>query len=127
VLTVADEAEAFIHGRLAEVRVAAGLPDLPWLRINGLAHGSLDELHEIGSHRDAAIGRPDDGWTAMYASLARGITERVDGPGELRAVQCELLWPLEAELIESAVHISLTPSHLFRLAVGALRPLLDVE
>jgi hypothetical protein len=61
----------------------------------------------------------------MRIRLAGEIVRLVHDADELRDVQAQCLWPLEAELIEAEDQVVPTPGELYRLVRGALGPLVE--
>lgn len=99
---LADEAEAFLAGRLAAHLEAAG-GDVPgWAAANLLAHAPYDVLEH-----EALLGRrglPRDNpaaaaWRLQERMLAWQMISICATPDELRTFQLRVLVPLELELM----------------------------
>lgn len=100
-----DLCEAFAHGRVAQAWRRLGRTPSTAMQLNRLAHGSYAEIAElaaqarrpsIGAHgrSDHAIcGEP--AWARHERDLAADIVRRAVTPRELRALQRDVLWPLE--------------------------------
>jgi hypothetical protein len=113
--SVADEAEAYLQGRLLERQRAAGargqIP--PWLLLNAVAHGHPKTLRALAADRPLS-GRPV-GWRATRSALAQELLDSTGGDAAAIArAQRELLVPLEGRLDEVG---DLTPAQLYDLAV----------
>ena len=112
---LADEATAYLQGRLLEQRRATGAGGQvpPWLWLNAVAHGDPVRLREL-----ADVARPGTvvtGWRATRAALAREVMDRTGGnPDEVAALQREVLVPLENRL-EGVPE--LTPARLHEIAI----------
>jgi hypothetical protein len=115
---VADEAEAYLQGRLLERQRATGARGQvpPWLWLNAVAHGHPTMLRDLaGAPRKKG---PPAGWRAARAALARELLDRTGGdPTAIARAQLELLVPLEGRL--DAVG-DLSPAQLYELAVQEL-------
>jgi hypothetical protein len=113
--TLADEAEAYLQGRLLERQRALGARGQvpPWLMLNAVAHGHPPLLQALAAERPTS--RRPAGWRATRAALARELLHRTGGDATVIArAQRELLMPLENHL--GAVG-DLTPAQLYELAV----------
>lgn len=113
--SVADEADAYLQGRLLERQRAAGARGQvpPWLLLNAVAHGHPRALRALAADRPMS-GRPV-GWRATRAALAQELLDRTGGDATAIArAQRELLMPLEAHLDTIG---DLTPAQLYDLAV----------
>lgn len=113
--TLADEAEAYLQGRLLERQRGLGGRDQvpPWLMLNAVAHGHPRLLRTLAA--DLPTSRRSAGWRATRAALARELLDRTGGDAAAIArAQRELLMPLEGRL--DAVG-DLTPAQLYDLAV----------
>lgn len=112
---LADEAAAYLQGRLLEQRRATGAGgQVPaWLWLNAVAHGDPVRLREL-----ADVARPGTvvtGWRTARAALAREVLDRTGGdPGAVAALQGEVLVPLENRLGDVP---ELTPARLHEIAV----------
>ena len=93
---LADEATAYLEGRLLERQRAAGAGGrVPaWLWLNAVAHGDAGRLHELADPPTSA-----GGWRGVRASLAREVLSRTgDDPAAIAALQRGVLVPLENRL-----------------------------
>jgi hypothetical protein len=113
--TVADEAEAYLQGRLLERQRALGARGQvpPWLMLNAVAHGHPRLLRALAA--DLPSSRRPAGWRATRAALARELLDRTGGDeAAIARAQRELLMPLEGRLDTFG---DLTPAQLYDLAV----------
>ena len=113
--TLADEAEAYLQGRLLERQRTLGARGQvpPWLILNAVAHGHPKMLRALAT--DLPPSSRPAGWRATRAALARELLDRTGGDATAIArAQRELLMPLENHL--GAVS-DLTPAQLYDLAV----------
>lgn len=96
--SLADECAAFLageYGRWCRHHHAA-VP--PWAVVNGVAHGGLDELRSAGRRSGLPAVRRSERRRA--AELAAEVLERCgDDPARLRALQHDVLVPLELQLL----------------------------
>ena len=99
---VADEVEAFLHGRLVE-RLTAAVRTLPaWSALNRVAHADHCELLS-GLGDDPSVGRPRRRlpWAETERFLAARLLAAGGGvPDGVRRVQSETLVPLELSMID---------------------------
>ncbi len=94
--TLADEAEAYLQGRLLERQRAFGARGQvpPWLMLNAVVHGHPKMLRAL-SPRICPPRRPA-GWQATRAARAHELLDRTGGDATAIArAQRELLMPLE--------------------------------
>jgi hypothetical protein len=117
---VADEATAFLEGRLLESQRATGAGGRvpPWLWMNAVAHGDVDLLRELTTQP----GRPASGavgsWRSARAAVARELLERSGGdPDQLADLQQRALVPLECGLTDVP---DLTPARLHEIVLAEL-------
>ena len=113
--TLAEEAEAYLQGRLLERQRALGARGQvpPWLLLNAVAHGHPRMLRALAADRPTS-GWPA-GWRATRAALARELLDRTGGDAmAIARAQRELLMPLEAHLDTVG---DLTPAQLYDLTV----------
>ncbi len=105
---VADEADAFLHGRLLQQMRRCGWhgPVPPWLWLNAVAHGDRPTVIVVSGlqpvpTRPATPGdydydRDSVGWRVTQARIAGELLRRSFGSDEtFRALQREVLVPLE--------------------------------
>jgi hypothetical protein len=124
---VAEEADAFLRGRLLQQMRRCGwhgsVP--PWLWLNALAHGDRAMVVVISGYEPvfAAFqpGAPDEpsdvAWRRAQARIAAELLRRSGGSdAHLRALQLRVLVPLEL-----AVDDGTTPERLVEVAVDELR------
>lgn len=118
---LADEVEAFVHGRLLDLWGEQPGIETGWLYLNRLAHGDPDEIRELGDMGTVTPERlADAGWPYALTRLADDLTRRCATEHELRDIQRCVLWPLEEELIASTSQLVATPGGLIRLVLSAL-------
>jgi hypothetical protein len=116
---LADEAAAFLEGRLLESQRATGAGGRvpPWLWLNAVAHGEVDllrDLAQLGAPAGGAVGS----WRSARAALARELLERSGGDAALLTdLQRLALVPLECGL----THVpDLTPARLHEIVMAEL-------
>lgn len=98
---LADEAEAFLAGRLVDHLTAAGRPVPAWAVLNELAHASPDELAAFS----ASPGPKDEPhWRQAQRELATGLLECAATPADVRPLQEAVLIPLELWFAERSRH-----------------------
>lgn len=117
---VADEAEAFLQGRLLEqVRAAgAGGQAPPWMWLNAVAHGDKHVLEDLAAP-SAANQQAANSWRAARAVVARELLDRSGGePAMIRTLQHRVLIPLEERFTDLG---HLTPARLTDIGVHELR------
>jgi hypothetical protein len=89
--------EAFLSGTLAEYWERQGFTVPVWAWTNLLAHGSAEQIAD-------SVGRPQRSrriarsWRIARSYMANELLEVTDGPRQLRAMQAEILIPLELEM-----------------------------
>jgi len=113
---VAEEAAAYLQGRLLERQRDAGAGGrVPaWLWLNAVAHGDAARLHELAEPPRPGPS-PVAGWRSARAVLAHEALQRCgDDPAALRNLQLRALVPLEAGLADIR---GLTPAKLHEIAV----------
>jgi hypothetical protein len=121
----AEDAEAFLAGRLLERSSLVGDPwPIPgWYWLNGVAHGDQARLAEIAAEEPAPEDpNADLSWSVARSMLARDVL--VAGQGSLdrlAQVQRELLVPLELHL---ACEERITAKTLLSRTRSELGPLL---
>ena len=102
---LADEAEAFVHGNLAEIRAANGGSLAAWMVVNRICHGDAVELYDLAA---GAVSRtPLAGvspsyhqiWNTAQRAMATRLLERAHDAEAIRQVQHDVLIPLELRLI----------------------------
>jgi hypothetical protein len=94
---VAQEAEAFLNGTLAEYWEDRGILVPVWAWINLLAHGSGAQIaHSIS--RPGRVRRPGRSWAIARAYLAYEVLDLVDPEFTLSDMQATVLVPLELEM-----------------------------
>jgi hypothetical protein len=123
---LAGETEAFLDGTLAEL-VAGRLRTLPpWMLVNRIAHGDIDELRGLVQGDTAPltiVGAPaayNRTWAMAQRSLVLHLLASGRAPDEIRRVQREVLVPLELQLITRSTTASLTLGSIVIEAVDAL-------
>ena len=96
---VADAAscEAFLNGTLAEYWERQGFTVPVWAWTNLLAHGTVDQIAAIVS-RPGRARRGARSWRIARSYMANALLEFAEGPRRLRALQTEILVPLELEM-----------------------------
>jgi len=116
---LADEAAAFLEGRLLESQRATGAGGRvpPWLWLNAVAHGDTQVLRALVQPGRPA-GGPVGGWRSVRAELARELLDRSGGDAELLAdLQRRALVPLEDSLSDVP---DLTPVRLHEIVLAEL-------
>jgi hypothetical protein len=116
---LADEAAAFLAGRLLESQRATGAGGRvpPWLWLNAIAHGDMELLRGLAQPGRSA-GGPVGSWRSVRAALARELLERSAGDNDLLAdLQRTALVPLECRLTEVP---DLTPARLHEIVLAEL-------
>ncbi len=94
---VAASCEAFLNGTLAEYWEDQGFAVPVWAWTNLLAHGSSDQIAE-SVNRPTRSRRGARSWRIARSYMATALLEIADGPRRLRALQSEILVPLELEM-----------------------------
>jgi hypothetical protein len=123
---VADEADAFLDGRLLQQMRRCGWhgPVPPWLWLNAVAHGDLPTvivvsgLHPVLSYPEYTDDNDDTaGWRPAQARVASELLRRSRGSDEtFRALQREVLVPLELSVRQGS-----SCERLVEVAVDELR------
>ncbi len=117
---LADEASAFLDGRLQEHLFggAGGRHAPPWVWLNAVAHGDATLLQQIVD----TAGPPADpilDWGEARAALAGELLARAgDDRAVVQRLQREVLVPLEQNLADAT---ELTPARLYEIAVDEMR------
>lgn len=111
-LGIADEATAFLEGRLLGLVQASGKSAPPWLWLNALAHADHERLREIAA-TPAALSETMSDWSSARSALARQLLDLTSGvPEKIEQMQRQVLVPLEGRLGAVA---GLTPDLLFQI------------
>ena len=107
---LAQECELFLSGRYVECVRPTGRTMPAWVRVNPLAHGSVDDLIALSSVAgDRLLGWD---WAGVIGQLAMEILAAVgDDAARLYELQREVLIPLELRLADDAV-VVLHPAQL---------------
>lgn len=114
---VAEEAEAFLHGRLLEVMRAGGCPVSSWMWLNAVAHGDAERVAWLASSPAARGPHPLD-WPAARARVAAELMRSTGGdPLRMTRLQHVVLVPLELVL---ATRPGLTPDELVAVVTSEL-------
>jgi len=114
---LADEAEAFLDGRLLEVMRAGGCPVTSWMWLNAVAHGDPERVVWLASSPAAQGPHPLD-WPAARARVAAELVGRTGGdPFRMTRLQHAVLVPLELVL---ATRPGLTPDELVAVVASEL-------
>jgi hypothetical protein len=95
---VGSECDLFLAGRYGEHLRCAGRPVPSWAWVNRLAHVSMSELRAIAD--GSSDGSAPPAWARTARFLAAEILQRVDNDDELKALQRDVLVPLELDLAE---------------------------
>jgi hypothetical protein len=103
-LVLANEAEAYVNGELATLRVAQKRSLAPWMLINRPAHCDPIELQQLAHGEPCPMGhrgirRRDRAWASAQHWLAIQIVESAGDPDQIRHLQRTVLVPLELRLI----------------------------
>jgi len=110
------ETEAFLAGSLAEAIEARAETVPDWVWINGLAHGTPDDIATFAADRGR---RRDSGWRRARGLLAKDLLEAATVHGPLERLQHDVIVPLELRLAASPVPIG-SPAHLVTRVLAAL-------
>ena len=96
-VAVAVGCEAFLNGTLAEYWERRGFTVPVWAWTNLLAHGSAERIADsvVRPPRSRRIARS---WRIARSYMANELLEVTDGPRQLRAMQSDVLIPLELEM-----------------------------
>ena len=130
-----EECEAFLTGQLGEIFPAGRAPRPPWVWLNQLAHGDLDQLESVlRASRPRRPGRIRRSWRRRRGRETGGpqtwpeaigaVAEELvwfagTDPRELRRLQVGLV-RLELELAKLGPGIWLTPDTIMRRGLDAL-------
>jgi hypothetical protein len=123
---LADETEAFLAGRLAELRSASGDPLAAWMILNRIAHGDSVDMFDmaVGQRRRTLLtGVPSayhQVWSTTQSTIASRVLERALDTDEIRRLQHDVLVPLELELITRSHDEPLTFAQVTVAALDAL-------
>jgi len=113
---VCEEARRLLSGgSLAAYRRQRGAP--PWVALNVVAHADLAVLKELIANRS---GRHPASWEAAAAYLASETMSVATTEHALRDVQCDVLIPLELELLSGSRRSPATPLELTTLVMVAI-------
>jgi hypothetical protein len=107
---IADEASAYLEGRLLEHQrmLGAGGRTPAWMWLNGVVHGDVDRLTDLAT--DAERSGTPGSWRAARAMVAAELLERCHHDADaVRAAQREVLVPLEGRVSDIP---DLTPARL---------------
>lgn len=115
-----DEAQAFLDGRYAEQLSDRSMWVPPWAWTNLLAHGGEDAVHRAarGSGQGPVATR---GWWAARGYLATELLRTVGRGASLRAVQHDVLVPLELDLAHRRDVAGWTPQQWVSVVRAALQ------
>jgi hypothetical protein len=117
---VADEAEAFLQGRLLERMLSCGAGGQApgWMWLNAVAHGDPEQVEMLATVCADKV-KPTGGWRGARARLARELLDRSEGDvAAMRLLQRQVLIPLEERLAEVT---ELTAARLADIGVHELR------
>jgi hypothetical protein len=117
---VADEAEAFLQGRLLERMLSCGAGGQApgWMWLNAVAHGDPEQVEMLATVC-ADKAKPTGGWRGARARLARELLDRSEGDvAAMLLLQQQVLIPLEEKLAEVT---DLTAARLTDIGVHELR------
>jgi hypothetical protein len=117
---VADEAEAFLQGRLLEQMRAcgAGGQTPPWMWLNAVAHGDRQVLEGLAAPSAENLPAVSN-WRSARAVVARELLDRSGGdPAAIRRLQHRALIPLEERCTDLA---PMSPARLSDIGVHELR------
>ncbi len=104
-----EECSALLDGRLAEELADRGRPRPSWCWLNRLAHGSIGDVRRCAGSLPGAP--PSDRWARATAFLAGELLAATDRGTTLRALQQEVLIPLELDLLASTQCPMWDPAH----------------
>ena len=117
---VADEAEAFLQGRLLEQMRAcgAGGQTPPWMWLNAVAHGDTQVLEALAAPSSDKVPAVSS-WRVARAVVARELLDRSGGdPAVIRRLQQCALVPLEEWFTDLG---GMSPARLTDIGVHELR------
>jgi hypothetical protein len=117
---LADQAEAFVRGELAELLVTVGRPLPSWLALNRLGHASPQVLTRVARGQAGVGAGTDPGWADDERALAVRLLNGRRDPDDVRRLQREVLVPLELRLIAESRVEPLTVGQVIRRAIEAL-------
>lgn len=112
---VADEASAYLQGRLLEHQrmLGAGGRTPAWMWLNGVVHGDVDRVAELAA--DAEKSGAPTSWRAARAMVAAELLDRCHHDADaIRCAQHEVLVPLEGRLSDIP---DLTPGRLYEIVL----------
>lgn len=124
---LAEECEAFLEGRIAELCADRGDPVPVWAWLNLLAHGTAEEVGAV-----VLRDRHADRWRQARAYVAGELLDHVEAAGEeLLAFQQRVLVPLELDVVACPAAARWTPGQMFgallRTLPAARRPEADLR
>jgi hypothetical protein len=111
---VGDEVAAFLAGRLVDHYAAVARAIPPWAVLNRLAHAERPELARL------LTGRAPVAWAGPERQIAAHLLTRALTPEALRALQRDVLVPLELALIERSKPERIGVDEVLAAAVDAL-------
>jgi len=120
---LADECEAFLHGRLVDHYRAAGEVVPSWAWLNKLAHATPEELALIADGRELAFGSDPEmsSWNQAAVVVAEEVLERAEQTGlRVRAVQLLRLVPFELAAAGNKGGYPMTPQLLVSVTRAVL-------
>jgi hypothetical protein len=115
----ARAAERMLAGQAAAMMLQTGGQAPPaWAYLNALAHGTVEDLHDLAG-ADAA--RPDSkGWSATTSYLAADMIAYDRDAGHIRQTQREVLVPMELEFLDDRFDPPSTPADFAGLVLRVL-------
>jgi hypothetical protein len=121
---LAEEAEAFLAGRLVNHLTAGRQPVPAWAALNRLAHADRSDLVRLvagGSTGPTALSNSGHAsWAAAERFVAGHLLARARTAEELEHVQRTALVPLELVLIEQTKFRRITPDDVLELGAEAV-------
>ena len=97
-LGLAEECEAFLGGAHVAYVQEEGWRMHPASWLNAIAHGDLAQIEDLAAGECPEPGHAPHSWPEARAVIARAVASTAPLPEELRALQRDVLVPLELEL-----------------------------
>ncbi len=117
---LADEAEAYLDGRIAERLEASGVAVPVWAWTNLLAHGGERDLRMEATHEARWWVHPGERWREARSYLATLVVRLGTILGPIEDLQRQVLLPLEAEITTLQDACAWQPGDLARHVEAAL-------
>jgi hypothetical protein len=121
---LAEEAEAFLAGRLVNHLTAGRQPVPAWAALNRLAHADRSDLVRLVAGGSTGPAAPSNSghasWAAAERFVAGHLLARARTGKELEHLQSATLVPLELVLIEQTKFRRITPDDVLELGAEAV-------